>query len=92
LVAIDAPDGQRTTSAKRVKAEKNLSGPGQLAEIGVLLDEVLHLTSVMQVRHINVTMKAMFSGMKTLQEGALISFSSAKRAHETQSKEQQTPV
>jgi len=67
--------GQRTASAKRPKADQELTVPGLLAEIGALLDEVLHLTSVMQVRHINVTMKALFSRIKSLQEGAVISFS-----------------
>jgi len=39
----------------RPKADQELTGPEQIAEIGALLYEVLHLTSVMQVRHINVT-------------------------------------
>ncbi|XP_070851452.1 uncharacterized protein [Drosophila suzukii] len=100
--------GQRTASAKRPKADKELTGPEQLAEIGALLDEVLHLTSVMQVRHINVTMKAMFSRVKSLQEGAVISFNQVGDSHQqkettecnkckgplrnSESKEQQTPV
>jgi len=33
--------GQRTTSAKRAKADQELTGSEQLAEIGVLLDEML---------------------------------------------------
>jgi len=98
--------GQRTASAKRPKADQELTGPEQLAEIGALLDEVLHLTIVMQVRHINVSMKAMFSRMKSLQEGAVISFNQvgepSKKKTEcnkcksplrnSESKEQQTPV
>jgi len=62
----------------------------------------------MQVRHINVTMKAMFSRMKSLQEGAVISFNQVGDSHQqkeptecnkckgplrnSESKEQQTPV
>jgi len=100
--------GQRTASAKRPKANQELTGPEQLAEIGAHLDEVLHLTSVMQVRHINVTMKAMFSRMKSLQEGAVISFIQVGDSHQqkeptecnkckgplrnSESKKQNTPV
>jgi len=100
--------GQRTASVKRPKTDQELTGPGQLAEIGALLYVFLHLRSVMQVRHINVTMKAMFSRMKSLQEGAVISFSQVGDSHQqkehtecnkckgplrnSESKEQQTPA
>jgi len=38
----------------------------------------------MQVRHINVTMKAMFSRVKSLKEEAVISFSQVGDSHQQQ--------
>jgi len=84
--------GQRTASAKRPKADQELTGPKPLAEIGALLDEVLHLTSVMQGRHINVTMKAMFSRMKSLPLlQPSLRLPPAKRAHGVQQMQRLSP-
>ncbi|KQS32193.1 uncharacterized protein Dere_GG26222, partial [Drosophila erecta] len=67
----NSPSGSsRKTPPKRTKADRQLLCAGKLTEIGLVLDQLMILTNVKQVRHINVQMKAMFAKMKALQEDA----------------------
>ncbi|KQS34407.1 uncharacterized protein Dere_GG26951 [Drosophila erecta] len=67
-------DGQDTPKRPQTPSSPSGSSPktpaDKLAEIGLVLDQLIILTSVKQVRHINVQMKAMFAKMKALQEDA----------------------